>query len=138
MDEIVNVDVVGVDKLLVDSKSDSDCIFDEKARSEYVAAIAKIYDAKVREKELEVNKLNREFENQLKLKELENDRKAKRNENIVRGIDAFLKFVGTAASVVIPAGVYLKCWQEGMKFEETGVFTSSTFKDLKRSIKLKW
>ena len=67
MDEIMKID--DVEKILVSSKDDIDTIFDENARAQYVLAVAKIYETKVKEKELEQQAQNKAFENQLKEKE---------------------------------------------------------------------
>ena len=125
-----------MEKILRNAKDDLDGIFDEHARAEYAKAVAKIRETQVKEKELEAAERNKEFENQIREKELKAEKQRTGSETAAKIIDSVLRFIGTAAGIAIPSAIYLKCWKEGIEYEKTGIFTSSTFKDLKRSIKL--
>lgn len=127
-----------VEKILESSKDDIDGIFDENARAEYAKAIAKLYETKIKERELEQQERNRQFENDLKQKELKSEKAKTISDIVIKTLDVIVKGAVGAAGVIIPAALYQKCWNEGMRFEEKGVFTSSTFKDLKRNIKLRF
>lgn len=136
MDEIMKID--DVEKLICSSKDDIDSIFDENARAQYALAVAKIYETKVKEKELEQQAQKQAFDNQLKEKELEAEKKKNVGELVVKVLDVGLKFVGTTAGIVLPLALYQKCWNEGLEYERTGVFTSSTLKDLRHNLRLKF
>lgn len=126
-------------KMLKDLKVDADSIFDDKTRAEYINGIAKLYDADVRRQALEVAESNKVSENNFREKELENEKKKAKGETAAKIVDAGLRFVGTVVSSAVGGFsilAFLKCWDEGMRFEETGVFSSSTFKDLRHNLKL--
>lgn len=135
MDNIETTDLV---KLLASSKDDLDGIYDEKARAQYAEAIAKIYEANVKERELEQQAQKQSFENKLKEDQLKAEKSKDRGELIVKATDVLLKFVGTITGVVVCAGLYKQCWDEGMEFEKTGIITSKRFQDHIRSLKLKF
>ena len=125
-------------KLLSSSNDDVQTILDDKARAEYLLAIAKIRECEVKEKELELQGQSKSFENQLKEKELKAEKQKNIAEVAVKAFDTTLRFVGTAAAVIIPVGLYKQCWDEGLEFERTGMITSQRFKDHIRSLKLKF
>lgn len=133
-----NVETTDLVKLLASSKDDLDGIYDEKARAQYAEAIAKIYEANVKERELEQQAQKQSFENKLKEDQLKAEKSKDRGELIVKATDVLLKFVGTITGVVVGAGLYKQCWDEGMEFEKTGIITSKKFQDHIRSLKLKF
>lgn len=133
-----NVETTDLVKLLASSKDDLDGIYDEKARAQYAAAIATIYEANVKERELNQQAQKTTFENKLKEEQLKAEKSKDRGELIVKALDVGLKFVGTAAGIVVSAGLYRQCWNEGMEFEKTGIITSKRFQDHIRSLKLKF
>lgn len=135
MDDIVKENLM---KLMSTSNDDVQTILDDKARAEYLLAIAKIREAEVKEKELEMQAKSKDFENQFKEKELKAEKRKNAGELVCKILDISLKFAGTAAAVIIPAGLYKQCWDEGMQFEKEGIITSSKFKDHIRSLKLKF
>lgn len=113
-----------IEKIL---KNSHDCLCsmqDEKARAQYAKAVAEIYATTV--------------ENERAAEEIKVEKKKINSEAGARITESVLRFIGTAISVGVPTAVYLKCWNEGMDYEKTGVFTSKTFGDLRRSIKLKF
>lgn len=136
MDEINDDEVM---KILASAKFDVDGIFDEKARSDYVSAIAKIYDASVRKQALEAAEKARADENRFREKELENERKKVQGETASRIVDSVLKFVGVGVGAYVGLAnldLFKECWQDGMNFERDGVFSSSMMKDLRHNLKL--
>ena len=114
-----------MEKILQNAKDDADSMFDEKARAQYLMAVSKIYESRVREKELDNAVEDRKIE-----------KKKIASETASKIIDSGLRFVGTLITAGAGTYVFLKSWDEGMRFEQTGIYTSSSFKDLKRSIKL--
>lgn len=126
-------------KMLKDLKVQSDSIFDDKTRAEYINGIAKLYDADVRRQALEAAKSNADNENRFREKEIENEKRKAKGETAAKIIDAGLRFIGTMVSSAVGGFsilAFLKCWKEGMEFEEKGVFSSSNFKDLRHNLKL--
>lgn len=133
-----NVETKDLVKILSSSKDDLDSIFDEKARAQYAAAIATIYEANVKERELDQQAQKQSFENKLKEEQLKAEKSKDRAEIVVKAADVLLKFVGTITGVVVGAGLYKQCWDEGLEYEKTGIITSKRFQDHIRSLKLKF
>ena len=128
-----------VAKILSDSKIQVDSIFDERAKADYISAVAKIYDAQVRKQALDAAEANRVSENRFREEELKNERRKASGETASRIVDSVLKFVGVGATVyvgLLNLDTFRECWKESMEFEKTGVFASATFKELRHNLKL--
>lgn len=99
-------------------------------------ALRRENDLEIKERELKL----KEDELNLKKAELEKDRETKDRELELKEAELkeskkrkWIEITIGALSVGLPLIAY-NCWfNKGMKFEETGTFTSSTFKDVKHS-----
>ena len=99
-------------------------------------ALRRENDLEIKERELKL----KEDELNLKKAELEKDRETKDHELELKEAELkeakkrkWIEIVMGTASVAIPLIAYGHWYRQGMKFEETGTFTSSTFKDVKHS-----
>lgn len=94
-----------------------------KEKSEAVEAIAKLYKLKIEENrnEQELAIEDEKAEQSLELEE------AKLSEQVK---DRYFKLGIAAAEIVLPLVFYAAWMRKGFKFEETGTFTSTTFRGL--------
>ena len=99
-------------------------------------ALRREKDLEIKERELKL----KEDELNLKKAELEKDREVKEREIELKEAELkeskkrkWIEVVIGTATVAIPLIAYNHWFNKGMRFEETGTFTSSTFKDVKHS-----
>lgn len=71
----------------------------------------------------------------LENEKMNNDKNCKDKQFINQNITDFIKIGVEVAGIILPLVFYNKWMEEGLKFEETGAFTSSTFKGLIQKFK---
>ncbi|MCD7860970.1 MAG: hypothetical protein LUG25_03555 [Oscillospiraceae bacterium] len=99
-------------------------------RKTAVEDLAKLYRLKIDENKADDEVALKETEQDLARQTKDDDRKEQRREHWVR--------VGIAGGeIILPLAFYAFWLQSGFKFEETGVFTSPTFKGLTKWFKPK-
>lgn len=80
--------------------------------------------------ELQITESKNDWEFQEKYETRSNEEKFRNEQLTVQIIDNVCKLVVQTAGIIIPVMFYTKWMKEGFKFEETGVYTSSTFRNL--------
>ena len=97
---------------------------DEKAKA--IEELVKLYRLKIEETKTEL-----EFNEKLERRKMEinqfNKEKAQQKEQCK---ERYFKFGIEVAGIILPLMFYASWMKKGFKFEETGTFTSSTFKGL--------
>lgn len=109
LDEEIKTEIQGLSKYETGSKEKSAAIED----------LAKLYRLKIEENEKEDNMIIQEFE--CKLKEDQKSEQIK---------DRYFRLGISAAELILPLIFYAFWMRRGFKFEETGTYTSTTFKGL--------
>lgn len=73
----------------------------------------------------------------LKIEEAKNDidSEARKEDEIVQTKDRYIRYGISAAEIILPIMFYSTWMKRGFKFEETGTFTSSTFRGLTKFFK---
>lgn len=87
-----------------------------KEQSDAVESLAKLYRLKIDETK--------------NAKELVSEENAKKNQLAEQVKDRYFKMGMEAASLILPLLFYRSWMKKGLKFEETGTFTSATFRGL--------
>ena len=80
--------------------------------------------------ELQLTENKNEWEFQEKYETRANEEKFRKDQLKVQIIDNVCKLAIQSATIIVPMIFYAKWMEEGFKFEETGVYTSSTFRGL--------
>ena len=80
--------------------------------------------------ELQMTEFKNEWEFQEKYETRSNEEKFRNEQLKVQIIDNVCRLVVQTAGIIIPVIFYTKWMKEGFNFEETGVYTSSTFRNL--------
>ena len=119
-----------LDQIVRNSNDEMQQMLDERARANYATAVAKIYETQVREKELDMKAQQRATANDTVVRKAKIERSGKI-------LESTLRFVGTAMEVMIPAGVYMVCFKEGMEYESGKVFSFRGFTTLRNMIRPK-
>ena len=101
-----------------------------KEQSEAVDNLAKLYRLRI-----EDNKNNWEYSEKFDRREMEDeaqnrDEQFKKNQLEEQVKDRYLRFGVNIAEVILPLIFYASWMKKGFKFEETGTFTSATFRVL--------
>ena len=119
-----------VEEMLKNLYEDSKTIVDERARANYVSAVAKLKEIDVQEKSLE-------DEHDLKEKEIEVEKRKADGDVVSKVFDTVVKATATIATSLLTLGLYKQCWDQGFEYEKTGIISSTMLKDHIRSFKLK-
>lgn len=100
---------------------------DDENKTKAIDDLVQLYKLRIEEskndKELEEKKERRLMESEQEALKAENDLKEQRKDRII-------KIVLTAAEVGLPLLFYGRWMKKGFKFEETGSFSSTTFRGL--------
>ena len=80
--------------------------------------------------ELQITESKNDWEFQEKYETRSNEEKFRKEQLTVQIIDNVCKLAVQTAGIIIPVMFYTKWMKEGFNFEETGVYTSSTFRNL--------
>lgn len=101
-----------------------------KEQSEAVDNLAKLYRLRIEE-----NKNNWEYSEKFDRREMEDeaqkrDEQLKKNQLEEQVKDRYFRFGVNIAEVILPLIFYASWMKKGFKFEETGTFTSATFRGL--------
>lgn len=91
-----------------------------------VDSLTKLYKLKIEE-----TKMNLDFEEKCKRRIMEDSQHAQENDQLFRQEkERYIKFGMEAAGLILPLMFYAYWMRKGFEFEETGTFTSATFKGL--------
>lgn len=103
---------------------------DDENRSEAIKNLAALH--KLRIDEVKVKMEAEEKREQREREDIERERDAQFKKRQLRGLaaDRYVKLGIAAAELVLPLMFYGVWMREGFKFEETGTYTSQTFKNL--------
>lgn len=101
-----------------------------KEKSDAVNDLAKLYKLRVEEREIELKHLDEATKNGETSYVNEQKNSLENAELAERKKDRIIKTALDAAGVVLPLAFYAVWMRRGLKFEETGTFTSATFKGL--------
>lgn len=101
-----------------------------KEQSEAVDNLAKLYRLRIEE-----NKNNWEYSEKFDRREMEDeaqkrDEQLKKNQLEEQVKDRYFRFGVNVVEVILPLIFYASWMKKGFKFEETGTFTSATFRGL--------
>lgn len=90
-----------------------------------------------KEKRRKMDEKNRQKDDALKEQQLKDENLARERDELIRkeqmteqGKDRYIRLGIAAAEIVLPLIFYSKWMKKGFKFEETGTFTSTTFRGL--------
>lgn len=117
-------------------------------KSKAVDNLATLYKLKIEETKMEMDfdekekrrkmdEKNRQKDDALKEQQLKDENLARERDELIRkeqmkeqGIDRYIRLGIATAEIVLPLIFYSKWMKKGFKFEETGTFTSTTFRGL--------
>lgn len=90
-----------------------------------------------KEKRRKMDEKNRQKDDALKEQQLKDENLARERDELIRkeqmteqGKDRYIRLGIAAAEIILPLVFYSKWMKKGFKFEETGTFTSTTFRGL--------
>ena len=117
-------------------------------KSKAVDDLATLYKLKIDETKMELDfdekqarrkmdKENRLKDDAIKEKQLKDENSVREHDELIRkeqlaeqGKDRYIRLGIAAAEIILPLIFYSKWMKKGFKFEETGTFTSTTFRGL--------
>lgn len=117
-------------------------------KSKAVDNLATLYKLKIEETKMEMDfdekekrrkmdEKNRQKDDALKEQQLKDENLARERDELIRkeqiteqGKDRYIRLGIAAAEIILPLVFYSKWMKKGFKFEETGTFTSTTFRGL--------
>lgn len=113
MDEEIKAQIEGLNALAQGSKEHSLAVED----------LARLY-------KLRTDEYDSELDYWKKNEEREAEEKFREQQSKEQNIDRIIRIGATAAELILPLMFYASWMDKGFKFEETGTFTSTTFKGL--------
>lgn len=102
--------------------------------TEEIAKLSTMEDGS-EEKTATINGISQMYKLKIEEERMKSEFKAQDLEREENRLDRIITHVLDGAKLVLPLGVYLIYLRKGFKFEETGTFTSQTFRNLIGKIK---
>ncbi len=102
---------------------------EEQAKDRELKQIQMESDAKLKQMQIEEQAKDRKLK-QIQMEEQAKDRELKQIQIEEQAKDRYFKLGIEAAGIVLPLMFYASWMRKGFKFEETGAFTSGTFRNL--------
>lgn len=120
LDEEIKAEIEGLKSLAEGSKEYSDAVDN----------LTKLYKLRIEDSKAAMD-YNKEIDNdQFRRDQMEKDEQSRKEQLAEQRIDRYVRIGIAAAELMIPIMFYNIWMKKGFKFEETGSFTSTTFKGL--------
>lgn len=108
----------------------SDYEVDSEERTNRIDDLVKLYKLKIEETKCEREFYEREEKRIIDMEQYESDLNVKKSQLAEQIKDRQIKMCLTTAELILPLIFYAVWMEMGFKFEETGTFTSTTFRGL--------
>lgn len=108
----------------------SDYEVDGEERANRIDDLVKLYKLKIEETKCEREFYEREEKRIVDMEQYESDLNVKKSQLAEQIKDRQIKMCLTTAELILPLILYAVWMEMGFKFEETGTFTSTTFRGL--------
>lgn len=101
-----------------------------KEQTEAIENIVKLYRVRIEDSKAAIEYNKGIDDNEFRQEQMEKEERSRKEQLAEQRIDRFVRIGIAAAELMVPIIFYSAWMKKGFKFEETGSFTSMTFKNL--------